>query len=97
MTPAILPVPGPSARPDKFGPEAQNVRKAAHRALANVSEDIAKLRFNRCVAHIYECANALSDAIGSAETVFCSSATRSRTARRAGWPGLPLPGDRCVI
>ena len=48
--------------------QAQNVRKAAHRALANVSEDIAKLRFNRCVAHIYECANALSDAIGSAET-----------------------------
>ena len=64
----IADVTGPSARPDKFGPEAQNVRKAAHRALANVSEDIAKLRFNRCVAHIYECANALSDAIGSAET-----------------------------
>ena len=44
------------------------VRKAAHRALANVSDDIAKLRFNRCVAHIYEFANALSDAIGAAET-----------------------------
>ena len=44
------------------------MRKAAHRALANVSDDIAKLRFNRCVAHIYEFANALSDAIGAAET-----------------------------
>jgi leucyl-tRNA synthetase len=32
-----------------------------------VSEDIARLRFNRCVAHVYECANALSDAIGRIE------------------------------
>src|SRR4029077_20648822 len=61
-------VAGPQNRPATFCPEAQKVRKAAHRALANVSEDIAKLRFNRCVAHIYECANALSDAIGDAET-----------------------------
>ena len=36
--------------------------------MANVSDDIARLRFNRCVAHIYEFANALSDAIGSIET-----------------------------
>jgi leucyl-tRNA synthetase len=63
----IADITGPKARPDRFGPEAQKVRKAAHRALANVSDDIARLRFNRCVAHIYECANALSDAIGAAE------------------------------
>jgi leucyl-tRNA synthetase len=56
-----------AARPAAFGEEALAVRKAAHRALANVSDDIARLRFNRCVAHIYECANALSDAIGAAE------------------------------
>ena len=35
------------------------LRKAAHGALAKVSEDIEKLRFNRCVAHIYEFTNAL--------------------------------------
>ena len=63
----IADVTGPQSRPATFGAEAQKVRKAAHRALANVSDDIAKLRFNRCVAHIYECANALGDAIGSAE------------------------------
>jgi hypothetical protein len=34
------------------------VRKAAHSALAKVSDDIEKLRFNRCIAHIYEFANA---------------------------------------
>jgi leucyl-tRNA synthetase len=57
-----------AGRPASFGPQAQKVRKAAHRALAAVSEDISRLRFNRCVAHIYECANALSDAIGEAES-----------------------------
>ena len=54
--------------PAQFGEQALTVRKAAHKALSNVSDDIARLRFNRCVAHIYECANALSEAIGAAET-----------------------------
>ncbi len=58
----------PSAKPAGFGEQALTVRKAAHRALAAVSDDIAKLRFNRCVAHIYEFANALSEAIGNIET-----------------------------
>jgi leucyl-tRNA synthetase len=64
----IAAVKAPTARPAAFGAQALTVRKAAHRALAAVSDDIARLRFNRCVAHIYECANALGDAIGSAET-----------------------------
>ena len=64
----IAEVNAPAAHPDAFGERALVVRKAAHRALANVSDDIAKLRFNRCVAHIYEFANTLSDAIGFAET-----------------------------
>ncbi len=57
----------PSAKPASFEPEALAVRKAAHKALARVSEDIEKLRFNRCVAHIYECANAMSAAIGAVD------------------------------
>jgi leucyl-tRNA synthetase len=61
---AEIAVLAPASRPAEFGEAALAVRKAAHRALANVSEDIEKLRFNRCVAHIYECANALSAAIG---------------------------------
>ena len=39
------------------------VRKAAHRALASVQDDIERLRFNRCVAHIYTLANALEDGL----------------------------------
>jgi len=68
MVGEIAGVTGPGTRPTEFGPEALKVRKAAHRALSNVSDDIARLRFNRCVAHIYEFANALSDAIGEVET-----------------------------
>ncbi len=46
---------------------ALEVRKAAHRALLRVEEDIERLRFNRCVAHVYELANALSAAVASVE------------------------------
>jgi leucyl-tRNA synthetase len=63
----IADVKAPKAKPATFGEHGLAVRKAAHRALAHVSEDIARLRFNRCVAHIYEFANALSDAIGRIE------------------------------
>jgi leucyl-tRNA synthetase len=64
----IADVEAPATRSAQFSDAALAVRKAAHKALANVSEDIDKLRFNRCVAHIYECANALSDAIGHIES-----------------------------
>jgi leucyl-tRNA synthetase len=64
----IVSIKSAAARPGEFAGPALSVRKAAHRALNNVSDDIAKLRFNRCVAHIYEFANALSDAIGEVET-----------------------------
>ncbi|MGU3536426.1 leucine--tRNA ligase [Methylobacterium sp. A54F] len=39
------------------------LRKAAHRALASVEEDVERLRFNRCVAHIYTLANALEEGL----------------------------------
>jgi leucyl-tRNA synthetase len=43
------------------GPIATAVRKAAHKALAAVEDDVERLRFNRCVAHVYELANTLQD------------------------------------
>ena len=46
------------------GPDL-TLRKAAHRALASVEEDVERLRFNRCVAHIYTLGNALDDALRS--------------------------------
>ena len=56
----------PPACPAAFGKTAVMVRKAAHGALARVSQDIEKLHFNVCVAHIYELANALGDAVNEA-------------------------------
>ncbi|MFE1597554.1 leucine--tRNA ligase [Methylobacterium sp. ID0610] len=52
-------------RPETPGDAAADLalRKAAHKALAAVGEDIERLRFNRCVAHIYELANTLQDAL----------------------------------
>jgi leucyl-tRNA synthetase len=54
----------PAERPARFSDEALALRKAAHRALSRVTDDIEKLHFNVCVAHIYEFANALNTIIG---------------------------------
>jgi leucyl-tRNA synthetase len=55
-------------RPTDFGEPALALRKAAHRALARVSEDVERLRFNVCVAHIYEFANAFQASLANLET-----------------------------
>ena len=54
-------------QPARFGPDAEALRRASHRSLAAVTLAIEKLRFNSAVAHIYELANALSQALQSAE------------------------------
>ena len=41
------------------------LRRAAHRAIASVTDDVEALRFNRAVARIYELANAISGADAS--------------------------------
>jgi leucyl-tRNA synthetase len=53
----------PAQRPDSFNEPALALRKAAHGALAKVTDAIEKLHFNVCVAHIYEFANALGSAV----------------------------------
>ena len=57
----------PKPQVTTFGAEANEIRKAAHRALIRTEEDVERLRFNRCVAHIYELANALQAALGAQE------------------------------
>src|SRR3712207_50821 len=49
------------------GPLGIAARKAAHKALAAVEEDVERLRFNRCVAQIYELANSLQDLLNQAK------------------------------
>ena len=50
-------------RPETFGPEALEVRKAAHRALDQVGRAIEALRFNVAVANIHEFSNVLHSAL----------------------------------
>jgi leucyl-tRNA synthetase len=57
-----------AAKPVAFSPEAVAVRRAAHGALAKIEDEIERLRFNVCIATIYELANTLAAAIGAIET-----------------------------
>ncbi len=55
--------PRDTERPQEFSPEAEALRRAAHRSVAAVTSAIERLRFNTAVAQIYELANALSTAL----------------------------------
>jgi leucyl-tRNA synthetase len=50
-----------SAKPAEGGDAALALRRASHKAIASVSDDIEKFRFNRAVAKIYEFANTLAE------------------------------------
>ncbi|HTW28092.1 MAG TPA: leucine--tRNA ligase [Acetobacteraceae bacterium] len=52
----------PSPRPEMFGPPALTLRRAAHRAIAQVTEALEGFAFNVAVARIYELASALAEA-----------------------------------
>jgi leucyl-tRNA synthetase len=56
-----------ASRPNSVGEAALAIRKASHGALAKVSDDIAKLRFNLCVAQVYELTNALQAALAGVD------------------------------
>jgi leucyl-tRNA synthetase len=50
-------------RPEKFSPAAEELRRAAHRALDAVSRNVQNLRFNTAVAAIYDLANKFGAAL----------------------------------
>ena len=58
------------------------LRRATHRAIAAVTEDLEALRFNRAVAQIY----ALANAIGGAKGAMAPCAAR-RWKRWCSCPG----------
>jgi leucyl-tRNA synthetase len=55
------------AKPAEYGDEALRIRRIAHAALARIEDEIEKLRFNVCIAAIYELANELAQAVGAIE------------------------------
>jgi leucyl-tRNA synthetase len=56
-----LPPPGTKPEADASG-AALELRRATHRAIAAVTDDVEALRFNRAVARVYELANAIGAA-----------------------------------
>ncbi|MSO99901.1 MAG: leucine--tRNA ligase [Acetobacteraceae bacterium] len=50
------------ARPAEFGPNGRTLRRAAHKAIAAVTEALESFAFNVAVARLYELANAITDA-----------------------------------
>jgi leucyl-tRNA synthetase len=57
-----------TAMPGALGTEATELRRAAHKALHAVAQNIEGLRFNVAVAQIYEFTNVLSGALAKSET-----------------------------
>lgn len=64
LTQDIAQMKTPSASsPDMPDDSVRELKIAIHQAIARVTEDVERLRFNRCIAHIYEATNALSEAL----------------------------------
>ncbi len=61
---------GPERPPEpaSFSEEARRIRQIAHGAVAKIEDEIERLRFNVCIATIYEFANGLSAAVGAIQT-----------------------------
>jgi len=57
---ALLPPDGATVPYDGAGGEAVALRRAAHKAVHSVTEDVEAFRFNRAVARLYELANTLA-------------------------------------
>ncbi|SDG24470.1 leucyl-tRNA synthetase [Limimonas halophila] len=49
-----------AAKPDAFSNAAMDLRRAAHKTVANVTHDVENFHFNRSVARLYELTNQLS-------------------------------------
>ena len=52
-------------KPSQYGEEARRIRRLAHAALARIEDEIERLRFNVCIAAVYELANELGAAVGA--------------------------------
>jgi leucyl-tRNA synthetase len=59
--PAVAPAPAGSPAPADFSDAAVALRKASHKALAAVSDDLDRFHFNAAVAQIRTLANAIGD------------------------------------
>ena len=87
-----LPPPGAKPNADVQGADLE-LRRATHRAIAAVTDDLEALRFNRAVARIYELANA----IGGAEAGVAGAVRREalETIVLLSSPMMPHLAETC--
>ncbi|WP_457797308.1 leucine--tRNA ligase [Methylocystis sp. S23] len=87
--------------PSDFDPEALKIRKATHRTVAQVSENIERLRFNSAIARIREYVNELTAALDavteapvSADLAFAFREAADALARLVA-PMTPHVAEEC--
>ncbi|MCA3554431.1 leucine--tRNA ligase [Aestuariivirga sp.] len=72
-----------------------DLRRAAHKALAAVTDDLSSLRFNRAIARIYELANALAAALAVARADAASVKEAAEFLVLASAPMMPHLAEEC--
>jgi leucyl-tRNA synthetase len=88
--PAVAPSNGTLPR---IGDNALALRRATHKAIAGVTEDIERFRFNRAVARIYELANAIGQFQGKGEDDRWAMGEALRTITLLSGPMMPHLGE----
>ncbi|MGD9801908.1 MAG: leucine--tRNA ligase [Hyphomicrobiaceae bacterium] len=85
-----------TAKPDKFGPEATALRRAAHKAVDQVGRNIEALRFNVSVAQLYELSNTLSESFSkSGEGLAWAQGEAIELLVQMLAPMMPHLGEEC--
>jgi len=83
-------------KPARFGPEAEALRRAAHKTLNSVSQNIEGLRFNVAVAQIYEFTNTLQTAVSqTGEGLDWARREAAELLVQMMGPMLPHLGEDC--
>jgi leucyl-tRNA synthetase len=91
--PAVpLPPPGTPA-PASFGPGALALRKAVHRTVVAVGEDLARFHFNKAVARVRELTNAVGQASGAGADDAWALREALETLVRLTGPMMPHLGE----
>ena len=89
------------APPVDYGEEARRIRRIAHAALAKIEDEIERLRFNVCIATIYELANELGAAVGAideatvADDLRCAFAEAGDILVHCFAPMMPHLAEEC--
>jgi leucyl-tRNA synthetase len=78
-------------------PTPDPVTKAAHKAVLAVSEDLERLRFNRCIAHVHDLSNTLASALAEASREANAHAIRAaaRIMVQLFAPMMPHLAEEC--